>query len=862
VTPPEKTHTPNSFKRSSNPGRIIRSWLILARLEKKRQSNKKSATRRGLSGVALGLVSVAVVVAFMTAGFYASAILADLPDVAELEKLAGPGGRLFQPTLFFDRSGQNLIPGNTGNVNLPVYYDFMDTSGTDGAGQLPGLVAFLSASPDSELDGRITETPAERLVSDLLLGGETPSYVHTLRVKLLAAQAIGRFGQTRILDWYLNTAEFGHAILGAGQAAEIYFHKTPDQLNGGEALILATILLEPAVNPIDTPEVFEEALQLTGSRLIGKGGDETIMQQARDALEDLKVSPPEQTTDNPAFFNIVREQFSRDARIKQPDLGGLSVFTTLDIELQSRLECALFELLGSTQTGLDCGRALSGVHTPLSPIAATEGLRVNFVVLDPANGQVLAMLGDYSNESGEQAYLQPHPGGSLVTPFIYLTGMLQGMSPATLVWDTPTGLDADAPGFSAAVTEFQGPMSLRTALSGDHLAPAAKMLLDFGQENVTALMAGFGLQLYASEGIPYTSGIADSLSVAQAYGVFANSGIKTGIIPERQAGVLAPNTILRAVDSDDQALVEQRDYQEQILINPALAFLVNDMLANEKDVPGSFPGSTKTGVTTDGADYWRVAYTPDYVFVMWLGYSDPDGKPRLRDLGIDLALISVLVGDAFPADTRFDGWKVPEGVSRLEVCMPSGRLPGDACPQTVSEYFLMGTEPTETDNLYVEYPIDMETGRLATVFTNPAHITRQVFFNPPAEELDWVRDAGYPLAPGNYDIFQPGSISSGTVILDPLNFDSVSGKIVIRGEVTPVGFVSYRLDVGAGLAPTQWLQVGNALTDLPQGQILGTVDTARFEDGLYTLRVQVLRQGNIVDNSFVVILITNSTEKK
>jgi membrane peptidoglycan carboxypeptidase len=438
--------------------------------------------------------------------------------------------------------------------------------------------------------------------------------------------------------------------------------------------------------------------------------------------------------------------------------------------------------------------------------------------------------------------------------------MLQGMSPAALVWDTPTGLDAHAPGFSAAETEFQGPMSLRTALSGDHLAPAAKMLVDFGQENVTALMTGFGLQLYASEGIPYTSGIADSLSVAQAYGVFANYGIKTGIIPERQSGVLAPSTILRAVDSDDEVLVEQSDYQEQTLINPALAFLVNDILANGKAVPGSFLGSTKTGVTADGADYWRVAYTPNYVFVIWLGYADPDGKPRLRDLGIDLALIGVL-GDTFPPDTRFEGWKVPEGVSRLEVCTPSGKLPGDACPQTVSEYFLMGTEPTETDSLYVEYPVDMETGRLATVFTDPAHITMQVFFNPPAEELAWVRDAGYPLAPGNYDVFQPGSISGGTLILDPLNFASVNGKITIRGEVAPAGFISYRLDVGTGLAPSQWLQVGSALTNLPQGQILGTLDTARFDDGLYTLRVQVLRQGNIVDNSFVVILIANSTGK-
>ena len=200
------------------------------------------------------------------------------------------------------------------------------------------------------------------------------------------------------------------------------------------------------------------------------------------------------------------------------------------------------------------------------------------------------------------------------------------------------------------------------------------------------------------------------------------------------------------------------------------------------------------------------------------------------------------------------------GISRQEVCVPSGLLPGEVCPNTVMEYFLDGTEPSETDTLYQEYPIDIETGRLATVFTDLAKVSQQVFFNPPLDELAWAGAAGYPLAPVDYAVFQSGGASGSTAITEPINFSTVKGVITIGGKLERAGFLSYRLDLGVGLAPAQWLQVGTSQTILPQGNKLGSLDTTRHADGLYTIRIQVQRQGNLIDNSYVVILIDNSSE--
>jgi hypothetical protein len=134
-----------------------------------------------------------------------------------------------------------------------------------------------------------------------------------------------------------------------------------------------------------------------------------------------------------------------------------------------------------------------------------------------------------------------------------------------------------------------------------------------------------------------------------------------------------------------------------------------------------------------------------------------------------------------------------------------------------------------------------------------------VFFNPPAEELSWARAAGYPLIPSEYDVYQPGSATGSTVIVEPMNFSHVKGKISIKGNLEAAGFISYRLDLGTGLAPSQWLQVGATMTSLPKGKVLGVLDTTRYANGLYTLRIQVLHSGNMADNSYLVILINNST---
>jgi membrane peptidoglycan carboxypeptidase len=855
------------FKLTKKPDRVIRFQLIQNRLKKDRRRLKVAALGTGLAGFILGLTSLLMISALVIGSFQLSAVLKKLPDISILEKLVGPHGQMYQPILLYDRSGQVLIPGN--DIGDPVvgYIEFSSNSGNKGPSLLSKYVEYLVAMKASDDPTALlihkeegqTLTIPERLVSDLLISDEPVTYARNIRLRLLTAQANARYGEDQLLSWYLNSVDYERNIRGAAAAARFYFNKSLDQMNPGELLVLAVISLAPEVNPASASDAFDNSLQQAVSHL-GKLGiiDETIMSQASNARASINMGPADLDEQTTAFIATAREQLSEGANNSFRDQGGLKVITSMDAGLQTRLVCALYEMLDDPVNQITCTGVLSGLTIPLPDNNAPGDLVINFVLLDPTEGRVLAMLGDYSAAGGEQSFLNPHAASSLVTPFIYLSGLLQGMSPATLVWDSPNNLDETTLGYYPDERVFRGPMSVRTALSGDHLAPAAKLLADYGKENVLDLLSGFGLHLYESEGIPYTSGIADSLSIAQAYGVFANMGIRTGRASLSQSGELMPSLILRALDDSGTVILEKGELQEQTLVSPELAWLVNDMLAYPGAGNQRLRGSTKTSFSMDGMDYWRVAYTPEYVFVVYMGYSDPVGKPGLNELGIDSALVKI-VEESFNPGSPWYGWVIPSGITRQEVCVPSGLLPDEACPQTVTEYFLTGTEPSETDSLYQAYPIDMETGRRATVFTDPTNITKQVFFNPPIEELTWARAVGYPLAPADYSVFQSGNTTSSVIIVEPMNFAGVDGLITVNGQIEPKGFISYRMDLGTGLAPTQWLQVGASMKDLPQGKKLGILDTQKYANGLYTIRIQVLRQGNLADNGYVVILIDNPT---
>lgn len=60
----------------------------------------------------------------------------------------------------------------------------------------------------------------------------------------------------RILEVYLNIAEFGDGIYGVGAASEHFFRATPAQLDAHQAALLAAVLPNPARLRVDKPSAY------------------------------------------------------------------------------------------------------------------------------------------------------------------------------------------------------------------------------------------------------------------------------------------------------------------------------------------------------------------------------------------------------------------------------------------------------------------------------------------------------------------------------------------------------------------------------------------------------------------------------
>jgi monofunctional biosynthetic peptidoglycan transglycosylase len=91
--------------------------------------------------------------------------------------------------------------------------------------------------------GRGASTLTQQLAKNLWLGEER-SLLRKLR-EVLLARRLETLGKDRILELYLNVAEWGDGIYGADAASRVWFKKPAAQLLPEEAAVLAAMLPAP-----------------------------------------------------------------------------------------------------------------------------------------------------------------------------------------------------------------------------------------------------------------------------------------------------------------------------------------------------------------------------------------------------------------------------------------------------------------------------------------------------------------------------------------------------------------------------------------------------------------------------------------
>jgi hypothetical protein len=180
-------------------------------------------------------------------------------------------------------------------------------------------------------------------------------------------------------------------------------------------------------------------------------------------------------------------------------------------------------------------------------------------------------------------------------------------------------------------------------------------------------------------------------------------------------------------------------------------------------------------------------------------------------------------------------------------------LPTTDCPNLVSEVFLNGNEPIQADTMFRKYAVNRETGLLATVFTLPQLIEERVYLVVPPDARSWAEGTGLEIPPANYDVIQPPRFDENVDITAPDLFSEVNSTVQIEGTASGEGFVSYRVLVGQGLNPQEWIQVAESNEPVTNG-VLAEWHTDGLS-GLYAVQLQVLRTDQRVDTAIIQVTV-------
>jgi penicillin-binding protein 1A len=529
----------------------------------------------------------------------------------------------------------------------------------------------------------------------------------TLRRKLaevvLARQIEKQFPKEQILEMYLNQIYLGNGLYGVEAAAQGYFGKPVGRLTTAEAAVLAALPKAPSYyDPRRSPERAKARRDLVLGQMAHAG-----VIDAAEAAEALRqplglAPPPEAGGAAPYFVAAVRRELLQRFG-PEAERRGYRVYTTLDPELQAAAERELVKQVQAVESGR-MGRfrhaSCSGRATA-NPGACLQGL---FVAMDPATGDVLALVGgrDYRLSQFDRATQARRQAGSAFKPIVFAAAIAQGI-PVTTALLGPNAVDSLGDYRPADHVSDAEDVNLRDALRLSSNRATVVLGNRVGVTRVIDEAKELGLTTPIR---PYPStfiGAAEvvPIELVASYSVFATGG-----------ALSRPRLIRRVVDTDG-TVVYQAPTERRFVLTPAVSFLTTSLMRDVVDrgtgsgvrqaLPAAIPAAGKTGTTDEGADVWFIGVTPDLVAGVWLGFDRP--QAILADAsggGLAAPVWGRVVADYYRRHAPPAPWNAPPDLQARQIDRRTGMLATPYCPaaDVVTEYFLSGTEPTESCPLH------------------------------------------------------------------------------------------------------------------------------------------------------------------
>jgi membrane peptidoglycan carboxypeptidase/gas vesicle protein len=614
---------------------------------------------RQVAGSALpAAVKVAIVALIAGLGFLGSSsayinYAADLPDAHVITSQP-----LDEDTMIYAADGSLLadlrcIKEICGKDEPQHYYQPLDQTGKwlpmatiavedSGFWNEPGIdifamgrAAYVDWRHKDAVQGASTIT--QQLVK-LRLTSNAPTIERKIKEAVLALQVEHTYTKRQILEQYLNAVDYSNNARGSLAAARIYFHKESKDLDLAQASMLAGIPQSPRFNsPITNWDGARKRQQAVLDAMVRT---HKITQEQADEAHAEDISPPNhmfrplpQVLAAPGFVSWIANQLAGKYGTQAVYAGGLSVRTTLNMQVQRLAEQAVVD-------GVNAARWRG----------ASQGA---MTAIDPRTGDVLAMVGSANyDQSQYNMAVQPRQPGSSFKIFDYTAAIESGQfTMSTKIPDTPVSVRLppgsvpnpwSPPNYDH---KFHGICQLQQCFLNSLNTPAVKTALTIGIDKVVDVARRMGAPPYVDhkqEDGSVTYSNDDPVTPANfppptAIGARYETTLQmaTAAATLGSLGTYHQPTGIVSVQSSDGTEIFHSDPNKgsRQAVDPKVAFIMAQTMSNDQNRKLIFGLNSiltlpdrrvavKTGTTDDFVDAWTVGFTPSIASAFWFGNVD------------------------------------------------------------------------------------------------------------------------------------------------------------------------------------------------------------------------------------------------
>ena len=573
----------------------------------------------------------------------------------------------------------------------------------------------------------------------------------------------------QILDNYMNRITTGSGVYGVQAAAKKFFNKDVKDLSLAECACIAGVTKSPGLydptlgeKNLERNKVRQETIlsEMLRQKYISQNEyDEAVAEQLKfykPVDEETKVTKNVQSY----FVDYVLTQVKKDL-MKKYNLSsdaasikiynsGLKIYTTQDSNIQ--------KIMTEEFTNIK--------NFPVNEKISNPDMQAQgaMLVLDPSNGQIRGMYGQYGNKEVSFALnratdMERQPGSSFKPIAVYAPAIDLGLiTPGTVVDDVPVYMDTKKPTTpyptNAESGTYQGLITIRKAITKSQNVVAAQVFRDYLKpENSIKYLKKVNIDRsnegYISMALGGLKNGVNPLIMAASYVPFVNQGM-----------YIEPIAYTKVTDDKGNVLLDRKqDQKSNVAYKETTAFLMTSMMRDVvtngtasgygtvKNKSGKvIPTAGKTGTTEDYKDKWFVGFSPYYVGATWYGYNTPKSLKR-AEYNQALMLWNKVMNRIHTNLEVKQFNPAPEGIVSKAICIDSGKLPGLYCSsdprgsRIKTEYFAKGTEPTDTCDVHILAKVDTSSkdlyGRplLAGPYCPPNLVVEKVFIRRPVPYL-------------------------------------------------------------------------------------------------------------------------------